>query len=107
MMISLFAGLSVLNLGITRSADETNVSLDTISVMAKALELELVPYQEIGGEGTCGYRVYSDYYGQYFIECGVNLETAQHMMGLCHIGFYTDCNWCCDSCGSSSYCSGS
>lgn len=45
-----------------------------------------------GGSGTCGYKSPTG-----TVKCGVSRAQAMHMAT-------EEGHWCCDSCGSSSYC---
>lgn len=45
-----------------------------------------------GGSGTCGYKSPTG-----TVKCGVSKAQAMHMAT-------EEGHWCCDSCGSSSYC---
>ena len=45
-----------------------------------------------GGSGTCGYKSPTG-----TVKCGVSKAQAMHMAT-------EEVHWCCDSCGSSSYC---
>ena len=57
-------------------------------------------YGEPGDPGTCGYKIWL--YNHWQIDCEVNHETILWLKLL-----YPDAEmyWCCDNCGSSSYCS--
>jgi len=110
-VLCLFAGLTVFNIGLANRPASTDTTLDLISVMVKAFDEGEGGDQEIGGPGTCGWRVWAPNaqngdgtFGRYVFECGVNKATADHMMGLCALGYYTNCNWCCNSCSSTTYC---
>jgi len=48
------------------------------------------------GGGTCGFRVWA--YGKWQIDCGVAKSDA--LLAVENWGG----NWCCDSCGTSTYC---
>lgn len=63
------------------------------------LPKDFVEAKEIGGPGTCGYKLYA--YGDWQIECGVNYETVMWVRMM-----WPDAQmwWCCDSCEDSSYC---
>ena len=58
--------------------------------------------QKVTGGGTCGFIVYQDG-GDPIIVCGVSKEQANTGRD-----FYDrkgdSSNWCCDSCGGSTYC---
>ena len=58
--------------------------------------------KNVKGGGTCGYRVevYDEVSNESWIEvgCGVSQSSAMGLAG--HYGG----NWCCDNCGTSSYC---
>ena len=55
---------------------------------------------DIGGPGSCGYNVWA--YGQWIHECEVNKETVDRVIAVWGA---ENVWWCCDSCGSTSYCS--
>jgi hypothetical protein len=57
-----------------------------------------------GGTGTCGYHCWhsqgADYHG-----CGYSLSEVNEIMAWYEESGY-ECNWCCDSCDTSTYCGG-
>ncbi len=54
--------------------------------------------KQVKGGGTCGYKTSTG-----TIECGVSKDEALHMVTDQEGNIHG--NWCCDSCGGSSYCS--
>jgi hypothetical protein len=57
---------------------------------------------EVGG--TCGYHCWANYNSSYQAsECGLSQSQVQGMIST-YQSYDWSCNWCCDSCGSSSYC---
>lgn len=55
-----------------------------------------------GAEGTCGYSIIieTDRGRERISECGVSHDDAQAAFSMGIVGSH----WCCDSCGSSTYC---
>jgi hypothetical protein len=97
-MINMAYNRLIVNLNCTKMKKLEKLNINPEKVM-KVKELLNLKGGEIGGPGTCGYNVFA--YGHWNAECGVNQETVNRVI---QVWGSENVWWCCDSCGSSSYC---
>lgn len=80
---------------------------EVISLLIENVEALSTPdgiYATWSSTGTCGAKVVNYYpYEFWQIWCGISYEQAMHWISPYPSG---QRNWCCDSCGSSTYCDG-
>jgi hypothetical protein len=84
-----------------RNFGNLKINLEKVLRNEELLNLKGGVQDPIGGPGTCGYNVWA--YGHWAAECNVNYATVQRII---QVWGAENVWWCCDSCGSSSYCGG-
>ena len=57
-----------------------------------------------GGSGTCGFHCWHEQ-GYEYSDCGYSYSEVMDILNWYMMDGY-ECNWCCDSCSTTTYCGG-